>query len=255
MAFSTRELSSRSELKFSLPHLSSSRWPEAIPIPDMTAETIARTFVARWVAVFRAPTTITTDRGRQFESALFLELTNLLGTNRIRTTSYHPASNGLVERLHRQLKAAIKTHNNTRWTEVLPLVFNTWHTHSNQDGYRMFLCWVGFWNGTQVASPIRCTNKAWGVHLPHKVNFTTRSSRPQSDYDWWLPSRAEYTTTCLPFIYSAAMCFSHAPGNLEVVVGWKNTSPAINEEGDECWLKAEDRWTVRTNSTGHNNLR
>ena len=99
-----------------------SRWPEAIPIPDMTAETIARTFVARWVAVFGAPTTITTDRGRQFESALFRELTNLLGTNRIRTTSYHPASNGLVERLHRQLKAAIKTHNNTRWTEVLPLV-------------------------------------------------------------------------------------------------------------------------------------
>ena len=78
-----------------------SRWPEAIPIPDMTAETIARTFVARWVAVFGAPTTITTDRGRQFESALFRELTNLLGTNRIRTTSYHPASNGLVERLHR----------------------------------------------------------------------------------------------------------------------------------------------------------
>ena len=98
------------------------RWPEAIPIPDVTAETVARTFVARWVAMFGTPSTITTDRGRQFESALFHELTNLLGTTRIRTTSYHPASNGLVERLHRQLKAAIKTHNNTRWTEVLPLV-------------------------------------------------------------------------------------------------------------------------------------
>ena len=53
---------------------------------------------------------------------LFRALTDLLCTTRIRTTSYHPASNGLVERLHRQLKAAIKMHNNLRWTEVLPLV-------------------------------------------------------------------------------------------------------------------------------------
>nr|XP_054761143.1 uncharacterized protein LOC129267455 [Lytechinus pictus] len=98
------------------------RWPEAIPIPDITAETVARAFVARWVAVFGAPTTITTDRGRQFESALFLSLTNLLGTKRIRTTAYHPAANGLVERFHRQLKASLKAHNKVRWTESLPLV-------------------------------------------------------------------------------------------------------------------------------------
>nr|XP_054757548.1 uncharacterized protein LOC129263671 [Lytechinus pictus] len=97
-------------------------WPEAIPIPDITAETVARAFVARWVAVFGAPTTITTDRGRQFESALFLSLTNLLGTKRIRTTAYHPAANGLVERFHRQLKASLKAHNKVRWTESLPLV-------------------------------------------------------------------------------------------------------------------------------------
>ena len=98
------------------------RWPVAIPIPDITAETVARTFVARWVANSGAPATITTDRGRQFESALFLALTNLLGTTRIRTTSSHPASNGLVERLHRQLKPSIKTYNTVCWTEVLPLV-------------------------------------------------------------------------------------------------------------------------------------
>eukprot|EP00057_Strongylocentrotus_purpuratus_P006002 XP_011660476.1 PREDICTED: uncharacterized protein LOC105436545 [Strongylocentrotus purpuratus] len=102
--------------------LKSHIWPEAIPIPDITADTVARTFVARWVAVFGAPTTLTTDRGRQFESALFLALTNLLGTKRIRTTAYHPAANGLVERFHRQLKASLKAHNTVRWTEVLPLV-------------------------------------------------------------------------------------------------------------------------------------
>ena len=98
------------------------RWPEAITLSDITADTVARNFITHWIARFGAPSTITTDRGRQFESHLFRALTDLLGTTRIRTTSYHPASNGLVERLHRQLKAAIKTRNNLRWTEVLPLV-------------------------------------------------------------------------------------------------------------------------------------
>ncbi|KAG8173698.1 hypothetical protein JTE90_007487 [Oedothorax gibbosus] len=46
----------------------------------------------------------------------------LLGVRRIRTTSYHPISNGLVERMHRQLKAAIKCHATDRWTDTLPTV-------------------------------------------------------------------------------------------------------------------------------------
>nr|VZI37150.1 unnamed protein product [Spirometra erinaceieuropaei] len=47
------------------------RWTEAIPLPNVQAETIVKAFVGRWVAMFGAPSTITTDRGAQFESALF----------------------------------------------------------------------------------------------------------------------------------------------------------------------------------------
>nr|VZI16370.1 unnamed protein product [Spirometra erinaceieuropaei] len=47
------------------------RWAEAIPLPNVQAETIVKAFVSRWVAVFGVPSTVTTDRGAQFESALF----------------------------------------------------------------------------------------------------------------------------------------------------------------------------------------
>lgn len=84
------------------------RWPEAIPISAITADVVAKAFVSTWVSRFGVPSTLTTDRGRQFESALWRELMQLLGTTRCRTTAYHPSANGLVERFHRQLKASLK---------------------------------------------------------------------------------------------------------------------------------------------------
>ncbi len=87
-------------------------WPEAIPITNLSAETAAKTFVARWVAAFGFPAIITTDHGSRIETALFQSLTNLLGTTRTRTAVYHPATNGKVERIHRTLKAAIRAQVN-----------------------------------------------------------------------------------------------------------------------------------------------
>ncbi|BHF64653.1 hypothetical protein SprV_0200765900 [Sparganum proliferum] len=45
------------------------------------------------------------------------------GCTRIRTTAYHPAANGMVERFHRQLKASLRTTDDPEnWTDHLPLV-------------------------------------------------------------------------------------------------------------------------------------
>lgn len=46
------------------------RWPEAMPITDITAETVAKAFISCWVARYGCPTEIVTDRGGQFQSGL-----------------------------------------------------------------------------------------------------------------------------------------------------------------------------------------
>ncbi|GBL73846.1 Transposon Ty3-I Gag-Pol polyprotein [Araneus ventricosus] len=99
-----------------------SKWPEAFPLVDISANTIATAFYSGGIFRFGPPLRLTTDQGTQFESALFQALTKFLGTARQRTTSYHPAANGQVERFHRQLKTAIMAHEKVQWSSALPTI-------------------------------------------------------------------------------------------------------------------------------------
>ncbi|CAB0032873.1 unnamed protein product [Trichogramma brassicae] len=111
-----------------------SRWPEAVPMADMQATTVARAFLDTWVARYGAPETITSDQGKQFEGELFNELCKLLGTNRVRTTPFHPESNGIIERWHRDFKTALMCfEHHVAWTKALPLVMLGLRTRIRSD--------------------------------------------------------------------------------------------------------------------------
>ena len=83
------------------------RWPVAVPLVDISTKSVLDGFAHGWVQSFGIPATITTDRGGQFTSTLFQQLTETWGIKTILTSAYHPEANGLVERLHRRLKEAL----------------------------------------------------------------------------------------------------------------------------------------------------
>jgi transposase InsO family protein len=97
----------------------STRWFEAVPLQNMEASTCVDAFIANWVARFGVPETVTTDRGAQFTYALWSSACTSLGIKHVLTTAYHPQSNGMVERVHRQLKDALRA----------PGAGPAWHSH------------------------------------------------------------------------------------------------------------------------------
>ena len=65
------------------------------------------------------------NKGRQFEGKVFKGMCELLQIEKTRTTPYHPASDGMVERFNRTLLSMLSTFvqdNQNDWNEQLPYI-------------------------------------------------------------------------------------------------------------------------------------
>ena len=101
------------------------KWPEAFPVPDVKAETIAQGLVETVISRFGVPREIHSDQGTCFEAAVFQEVMKLLQIQKTRTTPLHPQSNGLVERFNRTLWSMLSkvvSENQKDWDKWLPCV-------------------------------------------------------------------------------------------------------------------------------------
>ena len=70
------------------------RWSEAFPIPDRSADTIVTTFINKYVPVHMSPQHILSDNGTEFKNSLMDQVLQQLGIDRIFSAPYHPQSNG-----------------------------------------------------------------------------------------------------------------------------------------------------------------
>ena len=110
------------------------RWPEAVPLSSTAAADIARAFIATWVCRFGTPSDISSDRGPQFTSELWNAVAGGLGVKLHRTTAYHPQANGLCERFHRSMKAALRASlTDGNWLDKLPWVMLGLRTAPKED--------------------------------------------------------------------------------------------------------------------------
>ena len=95
------------------------------PIPNQEASTIARVFIEQFVCLYGAPEIISTDRGPNFTSTLFTEISKVMGIEKRTSTAYHPESQGLVERYNSTLKTMLSEVVNNRhsdWDRLCPFL-------------------------------------------------------------------------------------------------------------------------------------
>ena len=71
-----------------------------IPIKDKTAETVADAFFNHVICRHGTCANVVSDNGSEFVNKVFDALLRVHGVRRIRTSSYNPRANGIVERLH-----------------------------------------------------------------------------------------------------------------------------------------------------------
>jgi len=83
------------------------RYPEAVPLKDIQAETVAEALVNMFKRV-GVPKEILSDLRSQFLSAVMKETCRLLSLKQLVTTAYHPISNGLIEKFNGTLKNMLR---------------------------------------------------------------------------------------------------------------------------------------------------
>ena len=83
-------------------------WPEAIPIPNKSTNTITKAFIRHYLPRYMCTRFILSDNGTEFKNQISDKVTKDLGIERIFSAPYHPQSNGKLETFHKFLKPTLK---------------------------------------------------------------------------------------------------------------------------------------------------
>ena len=136
------------------------RYPEAIPLRSCKAETVAEELLKMFARV-GIPREILTDQGSNFTSRLLGELYAMLKVHPIRTTPYHPQTDGLVERFNQTLKAMLRRtvdQEGKDWDRLIPfLLFAYREVPQVSTGFSPFELLYG----RMVRGPLDVVKEAW----------------------------------------------------------------------------------------------
>ena len=100
------------------------RFPEAIPLRRVTASVVAKALL-KYFTYTGLPQEIQSDQGSNFMSRLFQQVMDLLDIRQVRSSAYHPESQGALERFHQHLKSMLRCFCLERekdWDQCVPFV-------------------------------------------------------------------------------------------------------------------------------------
>ena len=102
------------------------KWVEAFAMPDSEATTVAQKLIQGILCRHGAPERIISDRGPNFTSDVFKEVTEMLGMKQSLTSGYHPQADGQAERnigtLTRTISKMVES-NQRNWDVISTLCF------------------------------------------------------------------------------------------------------------------------------------
>lgn len=105
-----------------------SKFPVAYKIRSETANALIRHFI-HYFTNFGIPQMLLTDQGTNFESQLINEMCRYFGVEKLRTSSYHPETDGQTERMNETIIGMLRHYAaNGKWVDYLDVVLMAYRT-------------------------------------------------------------------------------------------------------------------------------
>jgi hypothetical protein len=108
-----------------------SKYVIADAFPDCSAKTAAKFFVEKFILVHGAPERLITDNGTHFKNTLMETITQSINIKHAFSASYHPQTNGQVERFNATFATQLAKYCNKEkndWDVFLQQVMNAYNT-------------------------------------------------------------------------------------------------------------------------------
>ena len=171
------------------------KWADAIPMPDQTAERITSELV-KVFCIYGPPQVLHSDQGRNFESSIFTQTLHAFGIQKSHTSPYHPQGDGMVERFNRTLLQLLRTYVDTQdeWEKYLPYVLYAYRTscHTTTGVPPYLLLYGRHPPSNQLQKQLAYDSLSYPAHIQSRLaelqdfvhtNLTQAASNQKDSYD------------------------------------------------------------------------
>ena len=198
------------------------RYAQAFPTKTQTPQTKAKVLWDNYICHYGFPEKIISDQGRNFESDLIKEFCNLAKVKKLRTTPYHPLTNGQCERFNRTLcdmLGTLETEEKANWKAFIHTLTHAYNaTRNSSTGYSPFFLMFG-------RHPRLPVDVAFGIHRAgNGVTFS------KSKY-------VDRLQRCLAHAYKTAKTFTDKESSRQKALFDKRSKDLRLEPGDLCLVK------------------